>query len=219
MICKKTKLTQIVTSTAMIFFHKFYISKIKNVETFSNIDLITISAACILIASKFTYNLIHLDTIIDKICEEKSTVDKKKIKENILSYEFSILSACGFDFNVDLPYKWIKFLKNKITQNFNTNKIMTLWNYYINDTFTLPLCLRFNSATIAMACFAILNEEYSLNFEILNIIEENNINVNINEMKQCVTLINKFIYNKQIEIKENMNKSTEVNSYNTEISI
>ena len=219
LICKKTKLHQMVTSTAMVFFHKFYLVNIHNFNSFSPIELIAISASCILIASKFTYNLIHLDTIISKICELKTSVDKSQLKNKILQFEFSVLSSCGFDFSIELPYKWIKRLKNKITQNLNTNQFATLWMYILNDTFTLPLCLRFTSATIAMASFVIAIEKIKLSIDVLNVIEENKIEVSISEMKQCVYLINKYIYNKQndIEIKENYSK--EVNRYHTEISI
>ena len=62
-------------------------------------------------------------------------------------------------------------------------------------------------------------EKSKLSIDVLNVIEENKIEVSISEMKQCVYLINKYIYNKQsdIEIKENYSK--EVNRYHTEISI
>lgn len=181
------------------------------------------ASACILISTKYTNNFIHLDFLAETVCEILKIKDKKEkqaIKDQIATYEYAILSSCNFDFNIELPYKWIKVLKDKITQNINCNNVaqlVTLWIYYINDSFILPLSLRYDGITITLACFSILNSQFCLGVDVEKFITENNIYTSISHISQCVSMMNTLLFKNNAKEKEKQCK--QINHSNNSIEM
>lgn len=182
-----------------------------------------VSSACILISTKYTNNFIHLDFLAETVCEILKIKDKKEkqaIKDQIATYEYAILSSCNFDFNIELPYRWIKVLKDKITQNINCNNVtqlVTLWIYYINDSFILPLSLRYDGITITLACFSILNSQFGLGVDVEKFITENNIYTSISHITQCVSMMNTLLFNNNAKEKDKQCK--QINNSNSSIEM
>jgi hypothetical protein len=96
-ICKKAGLGQICISSAMIYFHKYFIFKIffKDEE-----EYYTVCSACIFIATKFTDELL---SVIDLIKNTNHSITS----ENVFLYEFEILEIFGFDVNITFAYKYL----------------------------------------------------------------------------------------------------------------
>lgn len=146
--------------------------------------------------------------------------EKQAIKDEIATYEYAILSSCNFDFNIELPYKWIKVLKDKITQNINCNNVaqlVTLWIYYINDSFILPLSLRYDGITITLACFSILNSQFNLGVDVEKFITENNIYTSVSHITQCVSMMNNLLFNNNAKEKEK--QCIQINHSNSSVEI
>jgi hypothetical protein len=139
-----------------------------------------IGTACILLASKSCNQLIFLDDLVKVILNSYYDSDTKstdevlieECKNKINEIEFDILTTIGFDVNVDLPYKYLTqmkpyFLKLK---NFN-NKLYQYCCFFINDSFTLPVCLYFNPLLIALSSINLLAQRFNLQLDSLNSIK------------------------------------------------
>jgi hypothetical protein len=149
-ICKKVKLTQSCISSAMFYFHKFFISKkfLKDEK-----ELYVVCLSCIYIATKSCDELIFIDELI-------TCTPYTNIREEIFNCEFVILDKLGFDVNVTLPYKYLLLIKNYLDKIHS--KLFQIAFYYINDSFKLPVCLYYEPYMIVLSCVFLLK----INFKI-----------------------------------------------------
>ena len=195
----------IVLSTSMIYFHQFCVLQdfnLSSIEKYNN-RLYFISA-CLFIATKSTNNLVPINKII-KIIQQ---ILKKKFPEQNI-FELKILEALGFNLNIETPYKFYGVIKqylmkkeNKI--NCNITKLTDVLNFYINDTFILPLHLYFTPNVIAISCFLFLKNNFHLDSinlkEIMNLSEYL---IDIKEIKECYNLFKKIYINESQIINSN----------------
>ena len=179
-ICLKLEyLGQIVISTSMVYFHKYFINK-KELKTEKE-SLISI-AGCILIATKTCNKLINMEKLIKNMLESYLEQEKglisiitekiiKELMEEIKKEEIEILIKIGFELDVDMPYNYLKEIKKYLMTYYsdNSSKLLQLLYYYINDSFILPLCLNYHPKLIAISCLYLL-------FQFLKIDLKNSIN-------------------------------------------
>ena len=98
------KLPQSCLSTAMVFFHKYFI----NVKGFKDkLDKYMTCLACIFISIKVCNQLMPLKEIISLFFKiyDKIAIDEKAIFEYsdmLCQLEFNVLNTIGFDLNIDL---------------------------------------------------------------------------------------------------------------------
>ena len=100
---------QVVLSTAMIYFHKFFLSSEYLFKDLTKEDKLLLCASLIFLSCKATNRLISLNTILTIVKEiftkkNFSPFDINDIKEKICSFEQDIFISLDFDLNVDLPY-------------------------------------------------------------------------------------------------------------------
>ena len=206
----------IVLSTSMIYFHQFCVLQdfnLSSIEKYNN-RLYFISA-CLFIATKSTNHLVSINKIIkiiQQILKKKfpeKNIFEDEIKNNILNYELKILETLGFNLNIETPYKFYGVIKqylmkkeNKI--NCNITKLTDVLNFYINDTFILPLHLYFTPNVIAISCFLFLKKNFHLDSinlkEIMNLSEYL---IDIKEVKECYNLFKKIYINESQIINSN----------------
>lgn len=166
-----TKVSQLVISTAMIYFHRYFL--INNFEIERDIDKILICSSCLFIAVKSTNSFLHLEKMVETVwnlINKKSPgkYSKDFIAEGILSHEFLVLSSFGFDCNWDLPYLFIPKIKNVIASSIKADlhKVCTLWTYYINDSYVLPICLYYTPEVIAFSTLGLLCEVHNIKIDL-----------------------------------------------------
>jgi hypothetical protein len=157
-LCLEEKLPQSCISTAMIFFHKFFIFK----KFFENdFEKYLTCAACIFISVKVCNQLTPLKELVNfflrlYIRQKNITmsIDEKTIFETcekLCQIEFDVLNTIGFDLNVDLPYKYVHMMKFYYVEYLKNPKLITITTNFINDSFKLPLCINYDPLLIALA--------------------------------------------------------------------
>ena len=198
----------IVFSTSMIYFHQFCVLQdfnLSSIEKYNN-RLYFISA-CLFIATKSTNNLVSINTIIkvnQQILKEKfpeKNIFEDEIKNNILNYELKILETLGFNLNIETPYKFYGVLKQYLMKkknniNCDITKLTDALNYYINDSFILPLHLYFTPNVIAISCFLLLKNNFHLDsIKLKEIINLSKYLIDIKDVKECYNLFKKIYIN------------------------
>ena len=198
----------IVFSTSMIYFHQFCVLQdfnLSSIEKYNN-RLYFISA-CLFIATKSTNNLVSINKIIkinQQILKKKfpeKNIFEDEIKNNILNYELKILETLGFNLNIETPYKFYGVLKqylmkNKNNINYDITKLTDALNYYINDSFILPLHLYFTPNVIAISCFLLLKNNFHLDsIKLKEIINLSKYLIDIKDVKECYNLFKKIYIN------------------------
>ena len=162
---------QIILSTSMVYFHKYYIKKLKNIIiNLSLIDKLIICGSCIFIATKTTNNLIRISLIINIIKDiiinklSNLNLDNESIKKMIFEKEFDILNSLEFCANVELPYKFVFKLKNYFEKTINVSSEIIIKSccQYINDSFFFPVSLYYTPNTISISCINIMKEKFNL---------------------------------------------------------
>ena len=193
---------QRILSTSMVYFHKYYIKKLKNIIIhLSLIDKLIICGSCIFIATKTTNNLISSSLIINIIKDivvnklSNLNLDNESIKNMIFEKEFDILNSLEFCANVDLPYKFVLRLKNYFEKNTNISSEILIKSccQYINDSFFFPVSLYYTPNTISISCINIMKEKFNLDDINLNdIISLSEYKIDSNELNECYLILEKL---------------------------
>lgn len=143
----------------MVIFHKYFIFK----QTFENdSEKYLACAACIFLSAKVCNQLIPLEELVKyflkqyvRQCNIALEIDSQLIfetGERLCLIEFDILSSLGFDLNIEIPYKYIQNMKSYYFDYLKNPKLIIITTNLINDSFKLPLCLKFDPLLIALAC-------------------------------------------------------------------
>ena len=196
---------QIILSTSMVYFHKYYIKKLKNIIiNLSLIDKLIICGSCIFIATKTTNNLIRISLIINIIKDiiintlSNLNLDNETIKKMIFEKEFDILNSLEFCANVELPYKFVLRLKNYFEENINISSDILIKSccQYINDSFFFPVSLFYTPNTISISCINIMKEKFNLvDINLNHIITLSEYKIDLNELNECYLILKK-LFNK-----------------------
>ena len=196
---------QIILSTSMVYFHKYYIKKLKNIIiNLSLIDKLIICGSCIFIATKTTNHLIRISLIINVIKDiiihklSNLNLDNESIKKMIFEKEFDILNSLEFCANVELPYKFVLRLKNYFEENINISSDILIKSccQYINDSFFFPVSLFYTPNTISISCINIMKEKFNLvDINLNHIISLSEYKIDLNELNECYLILKK-LFNK-----------------------
>lgn len=203
---------QIVISTSMVYFHKYFANKLQSLFSIDLFDKYLLAATFVFLATKScnkyisVESLIYSKTIGNKFLSENS----ETLKGKIFSLEFEILCSLGFDTNFDLPYQNLFEMRNifKQSKGVNTN-YYSFCQWFINDSFILPLCIYFSPKLIALASIKLLD----LNFKVglFNIVGNFLDFEEIQQIKKIVTYIN-LIYSLKNKNKEDVSITNSNNS-------
>ena len=191
--------------------------------------------ASFFISTKVSNTLIQIDFILDNIyknniIEINENNEKLKMKDMILKYESDILFSINFNLEHDLPYNYIKNLwgdlSNKILEYINNNKNKQNNNININNkllnngddsnilkyikeniaeiinySFLFPLFLFYSSSIIGLSCLVIAFKK---------------LNLSIDDIEVCSSLIDEFILSKIriINREESINNINNINIQN-----
>jgi len=192
---------QIILSTSMIFFHKYYLQKNLNLKNISSIDKLILCGSCIFISTKATNNLISINSLIKIIKEiiniklSNITLNEDSIKNLLIQSEYAILESISFDLNIDLPYKFILQLKDYFNKKINISSELLIKSscQFINDSFHFPFCLFYSPNTIAIACIKLMIEKYKLyDINLDEIILKSEYKIEKNDVDVCFYLMEKF---------------------------
>ena len=192
---------QIILSTSMIYFHKYYIQNLINYNNLTPLDKLIISGSCIFLATKSTNFLIRVSVIVNIIMEilknklPNINFENEKIKEMIFEKEFEILKSMEFCLNVELPYKFILKLKNYFENNTNisTEILIKSCCQYINDLIFFPISLYYTPNTIAISCVKLMKEKFNLvDINMNDVISLSEYKIDLNELNECFLIIQKL---------------------------
>jgi hypothetical protein len=157
-LCLNEKLHQSCISTAMVFFHKYFIFK-KGFE--NDLEKYLTCSSCILLAVKVCNQLTPLEELVNLFLRQyirqnnlPVSIDDQLVFETcekLCSIEFQVLNSIGFDLNVELPYKYVYNMKFYYFDYLKNSKLLVITNNFINDSFKLPLCLYYDPLLIALA--------------------------------------------------------------------
>ena len=192
---------QIILSTSMIYFHKYYIQNLINYKNLTPLDKLIISGSCIFLATKSTNFLIRVSVIVNIIMEilknklPNINFENEKIKEMIFEKEFEILKSMEFCLNVELPYKFILKLKNYFENNTNisTEILIKSCCQYINDLIFFPISLFYTPNTIAISCVKLMKEKFNLvDINMNDVISLSEYKIDLKELNECFLIIQKL---------------------------
>lgn len=148
-----TKLDRRVTSTASVFFHRFFLF-----HAFTTHDRFQVAVACLFLAAKVEESAVRLKDIVRRYYEIRHSgnfPDEKTIGEFqkcIILVERLILNTLNFDLYVVHPNISGKFkdLKNYIPDERKHDALQTAVNF-VNDSYRSTLCLQYQPQQIAIA--------------------------------------------------------------------
>lgn len=159
-------------STAMVFFHKFFLYK--KVFSHDYTKYLT-CCTCVFLSLKVSNLMVPLDKLIDNFLilyfrdkYKKLSINEKLISEisnKIFQIEFEILNAIGFDLNVDLPYQYIYLMKSYFQENFQAefyNRFILIITSFINDSFKIPVCLFYEPLLIFLSCIYLVQVYFNI---------------------------------------------------------
>jgi len=200
----------------MLFFHKYFLFK----KFFENdLDKYLTCAACVMLSMKVCNELRSLEILAQSFIKQYMkqfqlyvSIDNQLVfetSEKLCLIEFDILSKIDFDYNVDLPYKYVFHMKTYFCEYLKNSDLMKITSNFINDSFTLPLCLYFDPLLIALASlylasyyFKIKLPDYKEGIKWYQIIDNS---VQLNDIKFLCAKINK-IYKYNCENNNSKNK-------------
>lgn len=201
-LCLAEKLPQSCISSAMVFFHKYFILK----KVFSNVlEKYLTCASCILLSVKVCNQLTPLEELVKSFLKvyvrqthiTNIVVDDPQLVfetcEKLCLLEFEILSAVGFDLNLDLPYKYVHQMKFYFFDYLKNPKLIIITTNFINDSFKLPLCLYYDPILISLACLYLASVYFKVHLvDTKDGIKWYNILDKFVELKQVVALSEKI---------------------------
>ena len=192
---------QIILSTSMIYFHKYYIQNLINYKNLTPLDKLIISGSCIFLATKSTNYLIRVSVIVNIIMDilknklPNINYESEKIKEMIFEKEFEILKSMEFCLNVELPYKFILKLKNYFENNTNISSEILIKSccQYINDLIFFPISLYYIPNIIAISCVKLMKEKFNIiDINLNDVISLSEYKIDLNELNECFLIIQKL---------------------------
>ena len=192
---------QLITSTALMVYGKYYLQQHINTLTrqLHTEEVVYNACACFFIATKITNYLCSVDTIIKAL--GVSERNKKHVKKEVLRLEMEILIEINFDINFDMAYNYVKVIKDVINGDINVDiECVRTWVYYINDSFLIPLYVRYSAFVIALACLQMVMIHFNKEINVKEVARKGewDIKVDVEEVEECVVIIKELIYNEEV---------------------
>lgn len=193
---------QMVFSVSLIFFYKYYLKTSLNLSTITPDQVYSIFGACISLSQKST-NILEgksLKMISDCITERmnrkypKNPMNKEKLLEDIKIKEYQILDSIGYDINYNSPYEFYpKSLEYIKKINLNVETVNDSLNYYVFNSFRLPLSIYYSPNVICISCIQLLKEHFELNsINIVDLINLSEYPIDNDELNECILILRKI---------------------------
>ena len=156
--------------SAMSIFHRYRICSNFSLSKYSSEELYIILGACLFIAQKATNilgrSLDYLSKFIQQLIlkkEQNKKIEINEIANKIKEIEMEILISIGFNIYTDFPFPFFNKIKTFLSNSIiNLDNFITLLNYFIKDSFILPLSLYYTPNVITISCVFILKQKYNL---------------------------------------------------------
>ena len=187
--------------SAMSIFHRYRICSNFSLSKYSSEELYIILGACLFIAQKATNilgrSLDYLSKFIQQLIlkkEQNKKIEINEIVNKIKEIEMEILISIGFNIYTDFPFPFFNKIKTFLSNSIiNLDNFITLLNYFIKDSFILPLSLYYTPNVITISCLVILKQKYNLkNINLKEFISLSEYNLDEGEIKECASLIQKL---------------------------
>ena len=191
---------QLITSTALMVYGKYYV--IQHINTLkrqlSNEEVVYYACACFFIATKITNYLCSVDTVIKAVGVGER--NKQHVKKEVLRLEMEILIKINFEVNFDMAYNYVKVIKDGIYGVDMDMECVRTWVYYINDSFLIPLYVRYSAFVIALACLQMVMVHFNKEFDVKEVVckGEWDTLVDVEEVEECVGIIKELIYSEEV---------------------
>jgi hypothetical protein len=208
---------QIVISTSMVYFHKFFANKLQSIFSIDLFEKYILAATFVFLATKSCNKFISVETLIYAVINKFHSENCENMKEKIFSLEFEILCSFGFDMNFDLPYQNLFEMRNLFKEFKGAQKnYYTFCQWFLNDSFILPLCIYFSPRLIALASIQLLDLNFKVGLfeKVGNILDFEE----TEQIKKIVTYIN-LIYSFKKQGKEGVGVSNANNSNNINLNL
>lgn len=158
LLAKKLNRNQAIVNTSMVFFLKY-----TRIIPFTSINKYLVAAACFLLGAKCRDEPIPIEYLVEwyiffetKRISKTSKVDisahkKEEYSNRIKEQEFDILWEIGFDWDVDLPNKYIaQFAASPTGKTIFATPNCSKYAYmFMNDSFMTTCALYYTSQEIA----------------------------------------------------------------------
>ena len=213
--------------SAMSIFHRYRICSNFSLSKYSSEELYIILGACLFIGQKATnilgISLDFLSKFIQQLVLKKEQNKKIEINEiinKIKEKELEILISIGFNIYTDFPFHFFNKIKTFLSNsNINLENFITLLNYFIKDSFILPLSLYYTPNVITISCVFILKQKYNLkNINLKELISLSEYDLDEGDIKECASLMQRLeaaIIDKKINQKNNNKILSNTNTNNT----
>ena len=213
--------------SAMSIFHRYRICSNFSLSKYSSEELYIILGACLFIAQKATNilgrSLDYLSKFIQQLILKKEQNKKIEINEiinKIKEKELEILISIGFNIYTDFPFPFFNKIKTFLSNSIiNLDNFITLLNYFIKDSFILPLSLYYTPNVITISCVFILKQKYNLkNINLKELISLSEYDLDEGDIKECASLMQRLeaaIIDKKINQKNNNKILSNTNTNNT----
>ena len=187
--------------SAMSIFHRYRICSNFSLSKYSSEELYIILGACLFIAQKATNilgrSLDYLSKFIQQLIlkkEQNKKIEINEIANKIKEIEMEILISIGFNIYTDFPFPFFNKIKTFLSNSIiNLDNFITLLNYFIKDSFILPLSLYYTPNVITISCLVSLKQKYNLkNINLKEFISLSEYNLDEGEIKECASLIQKL---------------------------
>ena len=212
---------------AMSIFHRYRICSDFSLSKYSSEELYIILGACLFIGQK-AINILgikidHLSKFIKQLILKKEPNKKIEINEinnNLKEREMEILIIIGVNTNVDFPFPFLNKIKTIISNsNINSENFITLLNYFIKDSYILPLSLYYSPNIIAISCVFILKQKYNIqHINLKELISLSEYNLDEGEIQECASLMKNLeaaIDEKKSNQKNNSKITSNINTNDT----
>ena len=213
--------------SAMSIFHRYRICSNFSLSKYSSEELYIILGACLFIAQKATNilgrSLDYLSKFIQQLIlkkEQNKKIEINEIANKIKEIEMEILISIGFNIYTDFPFPFFNKIKTFLSNsNINLENFITLLNYFIKDSFILPLSLYYTPNVITISCVFILKQKYNLkNINLKELISLSEYDLDEGDIKDCASLMQRLeaaIIDKKINQKNNNKILSNTNTNNT----
>ena len=213
--------------SAMSIFHRYRICSNFSLSKYSSEELYIILGACLFIAQKATNilgrSLDYLSKFIQQLIlkkEQNKKIEINEIANKIKEIEVEILISIGFNIYTDFPFPFFNKIKTFLSNsNINLENFITLLNYFIKDSFILPLSLYYTPNVITISCVFILKQKYNLkNINLKELISLSEYDLDEGDIKDCASIMQRLeaaIIDKKINQKNNNKILSNTNTNNT----
>jgi hypothetical protein len=146
----------------MVYFHKFFSAQSSIISLYDPFEKLILAATLIFLATKSCNKFVSIENLVVILHKKFPLVSLNLIKENIISLEFEILCTIGFDLNFDLPYEYLFKFRGLFNDSEQPKLYFTYCQWFLNDSFFLPLCIYHEPRLIALSAIYLLSQNFKV---------------------------------------------------------